>query len=106
MPEGRNKLTTHERRLVARIRRRRAKTHKRIVVLIAREIRLSVDDPSVGEEVKCAYRAWEALPAKPEPRTRLQHLLAERSELLVAEREVLQAATRREIEDGDEAFYC
>jgi hypothetical protein len=101
------RLTTRERKLVARVRKRRTKTHKNIVALVARDLRLAVDDPCVNEEVECACRTWEALvAAAPEPRTPLQRLLAERSTLLVAEREVLQAAARRQIEDNDESFYC
>jgi hypothetical protein len=100
------KLTTRERKLVARVRKRRTKTHKNIVALIARDLRLAVDDPCVNEEVECACRTWEALAADPEPRTPLQRLLAARSNLLVAEREVLRAAARRQIEDNDESFYC
>jgi hypothetical protein len=100
------KLTTLERKLVARVRKRRTKTHKNIVALIARDLRLAVDDPCVKEEVECACRTWEALAADSEPRTPLQRLLAERSNLLVAEREVLQAAAGREIEDNDGSFYC
>lgn len=104
--EAKIKLTTRERKLVARVRKRRTTAHKNIVALIARDLRLTVDDPCVNEEVECACRTWEALAADPEPRTPLQRLLAERSNLLVAEREVLQAAARRQIEDNDESFYC
>ena len=65
------KLTTRERKLVARVRKRRTKTHKNIVALIARDLRLAIDDPCVNEEVECACRTWEALAADPEPRTPL-----------------------------------
>ena len=100
------KLTTHERKLVARVRARRTKANKRIVALIARGLRLAINDPRVNEEVERACRTWETLAANPEPRTPLQHLLAERSNLLVAERRVLQFAARRQVEDDDGSFYC
>jgi hypothetical protein len=74
-----------------------------MVALIARDLRLAVDDPSVHEEVEQACRVWESLPAKPEPRTPLRHLLVVRSNLLVAQAEVLQAATNK---DDDISFHC
>jgi hypothetical protein len=54
------------------------------------------------EAGKIAERWWEALLAKPEPRTPLQRLRAERSNLLVVEKEVLRAVTKRESEDRNE----
>jgi hypothetical protein len=100
------KLTNDERKLVSRFRRRHAKTHAKIVALIARHLGLAVDDPSVHEEAERACRAWEALPAKPEPRTALQHLLGVRSKLLVAEAEVFKGAANRQIKDDDISFHC
>ena len=100
------KLTAHERKLVARFRKRCSRTRESIVALVARHLRLAIDDPCVSEEVESACRAWEALAAKPEPSTPLQRLLAEHSNLLAAQRAILQAATRREIEDGNASFYC
>ena len=96
----------HERKLVARVRARRTKANKGIAALIARDLRLAIDDPCVNEEVERACRTWETLATNPEPRTPLQHLLAERSNLLTAERHVLQIAARREVEDDDDSFYC
>ena len=79
---------------------------KSMVALIAQDLGLAVHDPSVHEEVEHACRTWEALPAKPEPTTPLQHLLGVRSTLLVAEAEVLRAARNREINDDDISFHC
>ena len=99
-------MTPQERKLIAHVRRRCSRAHESIVALIAQDLRLRTDHPSVREEVECACRTWEALLVKPEPTTPLQRLLAERSNLIVAEREVLQALTRRESEDGNDSFYC
>jgi hypothetical protein len=101
-----NKLTPQERKRIARIRNQCSRAYKGIVTLIAQDLRLGASHPFVREEVECACRTWEALLVKPEPTTPLQRLLAERSNLLVAEREVLRAVTRRESEDGNEFFYC
>jgi hypothetical protein len=99
-------LTNHERKLLSRVRKRHAKTRAKMVVLIANELGLAPDDPSVHGEVEHACRAWEALAAKPEPRTALQHLLGVRSNLLVAESEVLRTARNREIDEDDISFHC
>jgi hypothetical protein len=99
-------LTNHERKLVSRVRKRHVKTRVKLVVLIADNLGLAVDDPSVHDEVEHACRAWESLSAKPEPRTPLQHLLGIRSNLLTAEAEVLRAARNREIKDDDTSFHC
>lgn len=99
-------MTPQERKLIAHVRRRCSRAHESIVALIAQDLRLRTDHPSVREEVECACRTWEALLVKPEPTTPLQRLLAERSNLIVTEREVLQALTKRESEDGNDSFYC
>lgn len=99
-------MTPQERERIARIRNRCSRTDKSIVTLIAQDLRLGADHPFVREEVECARRMWEALLVKPEPTTPLQRLIAERSNLLVAEREVLRAVTKRESDDGNELFYC
>lgn len=106
LSEAEIKLTNHERKLISRVRKRHAKTRAKIAALIAHDLGLAVNDPSVHEEAEHACRAWEALPEKPESRTALQHLLGVRSDLLLAEAEVLQAARKREIEDDDISFQC
>jgi hypothetical protein len=55
-------LTNHERKLVSRVRKRHAKTRVKLVVLIAENLGLAVDDQSVHDEVEHACRAWERRP--------------------------------------------